>query len=90
MAGREVGMERAKKTMATVTADSSHQRCLREGEQMYGAVDREDMEPRFCFALKKEEITGCFHADGKDPPRGSDHRSPILGRQEPYTSPAGL
>lgn len=47
-------MERVRKMMGTVTADNSHQRCLREGEQMYAAVDREDMEPRFCFALKKE------------------------------------
>ena len=46
----------------------------------------EDVELRFCFALKKAEITGCLFADGKDPQRRLDHRSPILGD----TSPSGL
>ena len=44
---------------------------------------REDVELRFCFALKKGEITGCLFADGKDPQRRLDHRSPILGDKSP-------
>lgn len=42
---------------------------------------REDVERRFCFALKKGETTGCLLADRKDPRRGLDHRSPILGER---------